>query len=176
MKSGASAAVSCNDERGFEPMPSSPKDRFYEHACKLMEEHPLVPYSTAQTSRSRSLCFAPQDDDGFSVEVEAYDGEVFIHTAGVDSYTFPLNDDPTDVVMEVFGVVRDLLSPHMRLRVLSAGRTPYKFIVESWNGTTWEAEQKTASLAFNYLARRSERIYVNRHLPGRLAEVDPTPA
>lgn len=157
-------------------MPGSPKDRFYEHACKLLKEHPLVPYSTSQTSRSRSLCFAPQDDDGFSVEVEACDGEVFIHTAGVDSYAFPLDDDATDLVAEVLGVVRDLLSPHMRLRVLSAGRTPYKFIIESWNGTSWEPEQQTTSLVFNYLARRSERIYVNRQLPGRLAGVDPPSA
>ena len=165
-----------HDGARFDAMSGSSKDRFYDLACQLMAEHPLVPYSTAETSRSRSLRFEPQDDDGFAVEVEAHDGEVLIHTAGIDSYTFPLDEDPADVVTDVFSVVRDLLSPHMRLRAISAGKTPYKFIVESWNGTSWDSEHTTTSLAFNYFAKRTERIYINRHLPGRLAETDPTRA
>jgi hypothetical protein len=83
---------------------------------------------------------------------------------------FPLAgapDDPTTAVTEAFGLLRDVLSPGMRLRELRAGRMPYRWYLEAAVEGTWHTEQMMGLLLWNFFGRRSERIYQNDHLPAR---------
>ncbi len=57
----------------------------------------------------------------------------------------------------------------MRIRELRAGDKPYRRVMECSDVAGWRGEQKTGFLAWNHLGRRSERVYQNRTLPGKLA-------
>lgn len=73
------------------------------------------------------------------------------------------------MVEDALGLVRDLLSPDMRVRELRAGRSAYRWFIEAFDGRTWKVEHMTGLLFWNYFGRRSEHIYQNAVLPGRLA-------
>jgi len=75
--------------------------------------------------------------------------------------------DPASFVRDALGLVRDLLSPGMRLRELRAAGRPYKWILEGRLSGQWHTEQTMALLIWNYFGVRSERIYQNAHLPER---------
>lgn len=65
--------------------------------------------------------------------------------------------------------MRDLLSPAMRLREICAGGNPYRWLLEAATNHGWRVEYKMGLLFWNFLGRRSERIYRNDHLPAREA-------
>ena len=65
-------------------------------------------------------------------------------------------------------MARDLLSSDMRIREQRAGRHGYRWHAERLEGGKWVVESTTGLLFWNYLGWRSERIYQNTQLPGRL--------
>ena len=58
-------------------------------------------------------------------------------------------------------------SRDMRIREIRSRGKPFRWFVESRNGPAWQVEAETGLLVFNYLGKRSERVYQNRQLPGR---------
>ena len=67
----------------------------------------------------------------------------------------------------VFGLVRDLLSPKMRLRALLSNGLAFRWLLERRERDCWECESSVGLLFWSYFGRRSEAIYVNRVLPAR---------
>lgn len=80
---------------------------------------------------------------------------------------FDDSDDAGALVRDAFGLVRDLLSPAMRLREWRAGNVPYRWVLEVQVADGWRSEQTMGLLFWNYFGRRSERVYQNRQLPAR---------
>jgi hypothetical protein len=116
---------------------------------------------------TRAVLWFPADSsDGYDVTLAATDADIEI-TAGRFHSPCDDNPDPEDFVRHALGFVRDLLSPSMRLRELVAGRTPYRWFLESRQGEGWVPELETGLLIWPYWAQRSQRIYVNHHLPER---------
>lgn len=104
--------------------------------------------------------------DGFDVELEANAGGLELRCG--DMHT-PLacGSDPDEAMRDVLGLLRDLLSPGMRLREQWAGGRAYRWSLEVLGNGGWQREYEMALLVWNFLGRRSERIYQNRHLPVR---------
>lgn len=87
-----------------------------------------------------------------------------------DEHYDPEFYDTEELVDEALGMARDLLSPDMRIRELRAGNKPYRWFMEHSDGTRWHAVHVTGLLFWNYLGRRSEHIYQNHTLPGRMKD------
>ena len=111
--------------------------------------------------------FPRVDDFGFDVEVSVGDREIVVHALGAHEHFELGNGTPSEVCASVLGLVRDLLSPDMRIREIRSRGRPFRWFVESRNGPAWQVEAETGLLVFNYLGKRSERVYQNRQLPGR---------
>ncbi len=72
-------------------------------------------------------------------------------------------------IADLYGLLRDMLSPDMRVRELRARSTPYRGFLESFDGTRWSVEQENGLLFWNYFGRRSVVTYSNSVLPGRMS-------
>lgn len=111
------------------------------------------------------------------MEVEAHPDGLMLFARGVhvhfDEHHDPRLHDAEELVDEALGLARDLLSPAMRIRELCAGGKPYRWVMEYSDGAGWRGEQETGLLVWNYLGRRSERVYQNHALPGRLGGEPP---
>ena len=117
----------------------------------------------------------PAAPGGFEVAVEIEADQVTVHAGGAHDHfeCAPNEPDVAAVAAAALGLVRDLLSPDMRVRELRAGERPYRVHIERRSGQGWAVESTTGLLVWNYFAARSERIYQNRHLAGRLASPAP---
>jgi hypothetical protein len=79
----------------------------------------------------------------------------------------------TDTLIEdLFGLLRDMLSPDMRIRELYAWPSPYRGFLESFDGTHWSAEHVMGLIFWNYFGKRSVRTYSNSVLTGRMSKAD----
>lgn len=85
---------------------------------------------------------------------------------------FELDTEIETFVEHLFGLIRDMLGPEMRVRELWAWPFPYRGFLESFDGTQWSVVQETGLVIWNYLGKRSVRIYFNSVLPGRLPSAD----
>lgn len=114
------------------------------------------------------LRFPRVDDFGFDVDVCVGDREIVVQALGAHEHFDLGNGTPSEVCASVLGLVRDLLSPAMRIREIRSHGRPFRWFVESLNGPEWQVEAETGLLIFNYFGSRSERVYQNRQLPGRM--------
>jgi hypothetical protein len=113
------------------------------------------------------LDIPPCSDAGFNITIQVFPSEIVVSMQGAHEH-FRLEDGPEDLVRSVLGLVRDLLSPAMRVREQCAGGWPFRWHVEMLqNDGTWHTETTTGLFFWNYFGRRSERIYQNHVLPSR---------
>lgn len=102
-------------------------------------------------------------DIRFEIELDAvtlYRGNWhtrFEPTGGIDA-----------LIERLFGLLRDMLSSNMRIRELCAGPSPYRGLLESFDGTHWSTEHAMGLIFWNYFGRRSVRTYSNSILPSRM--------
>ena len=104
--------------------------------------------------------------DGFDVELEANVEGLELRCG--DMHTpLAVGSEPDGAVRDALGMIRDLLSPGMRLREQWAGGSPYRWSLEALGNGGWQCEYEMALFVWNFLGRRSECIYKNGHLPVR---------
>ncbi|MBI3878518.1 MAG: hypothetical protein HY301_00435 [Verrucomicrobia bacterium] len=116
-----------------------------------------------------SLSIPKIDEDGFDVTIEVSpDGVVVFGEGAHQHFDTPESTHPEKIIAAL-GLVRDLLSPHMRVGELRAGKSAFRWFMESLHENEWQAESSTGLLFWNYFARRSERVLQNKTLPGRLS-------
>jgi len=150
-------------------MPQSLPELFQIRAKAILEQHPALRHEwSTYDDQSVGLKFPAQSDSGYDVELLASRDEVTVLTDGAHVHCSCMSpDSPAQVVDEALGLVRDLLSPVMRLRTVQAGQRPYRWYLEMYDGPGWRREHSTALLFWNYLARRSESVRQNEQLPAR---------
>lgn len=115
----------------------------------------------------------PSDaEGGFPVTVEVYPDEIIIRAGGAHR-TLSRDDAKDDLVEESLGLVRDLLSPGMRIREYLASGTPYRWAFEVFQDGRWMTEESVGLFFYNYFGTRTERTFQNRILPARENPVEP---
>lgn len=130
---------------------------------RVAEVHPEV----AVFWRANEVVFPKAGEDGFEVSVQPESGGLIVLTdVGLHVH---IGGDPDEAVGDALGPVRDLLSPDMRVVEQRAGRRGYRWTLERLDTGRWVRVATTGQLFWNYFAGRSERIYQNRRLRGRLA-------
>lgn len=113
------------------------------------------------------LVFPKTTEDGFEISLQPDSRGVIVLTdVGLHVH---VDGAPADAVQDALGLVRDLLTPDMRIVELRAGGGGYRWRMERLESGRWLVEARTGLLFWNYFGRRSERTYQNRRLPGRLA-------
>ena len=144
---------------------------FRQRAGEVLSLHSELSHRWKEDSSTRgaTLLFPKQQPGGFDVLVSAHEEQLTVSTEGAHVHFDRADQEPEQIVEDALGLVRDLLSPDMRVRELHAGRTPYRWFIEAFDGETWRVEHVTGLLFWNYFGHRSEQIYQNDVLPGRLA-------
>jgi len=101
---------------------------------------------------------------------------LFAHGVHVhfDEHYVPRLHDTEELVEVALGLARDLLSPAMRIRKPRADGKPYRWVMESFAGKVECRARDGVAILELYLGRRSERVFQNLTLPGRLADEHPS--
>ncbi len=113
------------------------------------------------------LVFPTRDGDGFDVTLQP-DAQGILAYTDV-AFHEHCGGEPHEAVQQALGLARDLLSPDMRIRERRAGHSGYRWLLERRDGEEWIVESTTGLLFWNYFAARTERVYQNSQLPGRLS-------
>ncbi len=143
-------------------------EAFRQQAEAALARYPRLVHEWQSEPEGVRLRFPAADADGFEVKVVATSASIIVYALGAHEHFESGSEPPARIAAAALGLVRDLLSPDMRIRERASASRPYKWFIESLRGTTWQLESQTGLLVFNYLGARSERTYQNRHLPGRL--------
>jgi hypothetical protein len=143
-------------------------EEFKRQAEAVLAAYPDVPRQWSVEGDAIRLTLPPLDRDGFSIEIVGGVDYLNLFAGGAHEVFDLRTDSAPEVAARVLGCVRDLLSPDMQLRELAAGGRPYRWIIEARAAEGWHPEIETGLLFFNYFGERTERIYQNRQLSGRL--------
>jgi hypothetical protein len=141
---------------------------FVEYGKRLFAKHPELLHSwKIDDDEDHCILDIPKRaDNGFGITVGVAADEISLFCEGFHEH-YPLEGDPDTFANHYIGFLYDLLTPLMRLREHLAGESPYKWALECLEGDIWRPERTTGLLFFNYLGRRSERIYQNFSFPLR---------
>lgn len=139
-------------------------DELHNQTERILLDHPDIPH----TWRGDALVFLTTEASGFEIRLHPEEHGIVVF-AGLGLHEH-FEESPAEAVRDALGLVRDLLSPDMRVRELRAGRFAYRWILERMAGDRWLPESETGLLFWNYFGKRSQRIYQNKALPGRLSE------
>jgi len=144
---------------------------FVQAAKAALSETPQITHSWAIAANEArcSLLIPKTNEDGFDVTVEASLDGIVVFAAGAHEHFDIPESTHQERIVAALGLVRNLLSPHMRIRELRAGKSAYRWHLEALHNNEWQTEGFTGLLFWNYFAKRSERILQNTTLPGRLA-------
>ena len=132
-------------------------------ANRVLEAHPELQH---RWDAGGELTFPALSESGFDVVLQP-DRQGIIVSTSVGFHEHCEGPLPP-AVTAALGLARDLLSPDMRVREQRAGGRPYRWHLERRVAGGWAPESQTGLLLWNYLGRRTERIYENAHLPARL--------
>lgn len=143
------------------------REPFVQEADLIFAEHLELRHEWHRQGREAKLILQPATPDGFEVWAVASDTELIVGAEGAHHHFEYDEGSMVQLVAAALGLVRDLLSPAMRLREYSAGGSPYRWVLESHAGGTWHEEEESGSLFYNWFGRRSERLRQNYHLPPR---------
>ena len=99
-----------------------------EEAAKALAGHPNLRHEWSNEGAVVTLHFPPADARGFEVAIQAGEGYLYV-LMGRNHQPFDVDArNPRDAVTAALGLVRDLLSPNMRLRELRAAERPYRWL------------------------------------------------
>ena len=142
---------------------------FVKRARELFQDNPRAKHSwSVDADEDHCILDIPeQAAEGFSVTVQAFADEIILSAGGAHCH-FDAKAGIESCVETVLGLVRDLLSPQMRVRELRSNNRPYRWYIEVWNGEQWLAEEEYGYFFWNYFGRKAERHYQNHVLKSRL--------
>jgi hypothetical protein len=147
-------------------------ESFRRYGTTVLARNPEVAHEWSTEPDSCDLSIPARSPNGFDIRFEIDPNAVTLYWGN-----WHTRFEPTDTVVEdLFGLLRDMLSPDMRVRELCASSNPYRGFLESYDGTRWSTEHEMALIFWNYFGKRSVRTYSNSVLPGRMSKANPSAA
>ncbi|MFK8012687.1 MAG: hypothetical protein AB8B80_11635 [Marinicellaceae bacterium] len=113
------------------------------------------------------------NSNGFDVIVSMDELDVYILTdCGYhDHWRLTEFKNNNEALESIFGLVRDMLSENMQIKVMLSNKSPYRWILQFKEESQWMDESTTGLLFWNYFGRRREEVYKNQHLlPRKMKE------
>jgi hypothetical protein len=105
-------------------------------------------------------------DAGFDIMIEIDTDEITFRGEGWHGH-YLCQDPKIEFVASMLGLLRDLLSPSMRIRERLSNGTPYKWTLENFEGGTWVNENTCGVFFWNRFGKKTEKVYCNKVLPSR---------
>lgn len=93
--------------------------------------------------------------------------EYYREAMGIDPYDLYASREPAE---QALGLVRDILSPAVRIRERRAAGIPYYAALETQVRGRWRRRRSVTLLRYSYFGRREERLWSNTHLGPRAAK------
>ncbi|MFK8013467.1 MAG: hypothetical protein AB8B80_15620 [Marinicellaceae bacterium] len=109
------------------------------------------------------------NSNGFDVSVSMDEVDLYILTdCGFhDHWRLTEFKNNNEALESIFGLVRDMLSENMQIKVMLTNKSPYRWILQFREENEWIDESTTGLLFWNYFGRRREEVYKNQHLMPR---------
>jgi hypothetical protein len=146
-------------------------DAVLRQARDILARHPDLAHRWNEHGSNHELTFPALDPTGFDVIVSIEENGTTLFARGAHRHVQPIEgQDVESLASETLGLVRDLLSPDMRIREFCASGSAYRWQMEACTADGWKAVEVTALIFWNYFGRRLEKIYQNHILPGRLRQ------
>src|SRR5262245_33584768 len=146
-------------------------DAVLRQSREILSRHPELAHRWKQQGNNHELTFSALELTGFDVIVSITNDDVTIFARGAHRHIQPIEgQDVESLAAEALGLVRDLLSPDMRVREFCASGSGYRWQIEICTADGWKPTEVTGLIFWTYFGRRSEKIYQNRILPGRLCQ------
>ena len=143
---------------------------FRQHGTAILAKHPQIRRRWSVESDHCKLLIPRATPDGFDISFDVEPAMVTLSWGNWHSHIEPTGEIE-EFVESQFGLLRDMLSPGMRVRELWAGRAPYRGYLEFLDGKQWCVEQSMCLVFWNYLGSRSVRIFSNTSLTSRIHEL-----
>ncbi len=115
------------------------------------------------------IIFLKEEENGFNIIINEYEDEIFLELDNGFHYHYEIQlyESYDEIYQDIFGLVRDLLSNNMRIRVIYKKENPIKWILEYYENNKWKEETVIGSFSFNFFSKKIEKIYTNNILPPR---------
>lgn len=142
--------------------------RFVEIAKHFFSRHPELEHHWS-IDADEDHCFLEiigVGSPGYDITIEVHPDDITLFAKGFHNH-YMVMEPLEDFLLEFFGRVRDMLSPAMRIRELLSSGSPYRWHLENQTDGQWHSESTCGMLLWNWLGRRSERLYTNTNLPIR---------
>ena len=142
---------------------------FAVEAKQLFRKYPHIAHkwSIGDDQDVCALVIPKSSDEGFDISFYVTAEEVTVHCASFHEH-YSIEGDVIEFAAYCIGMLYDLLTPTMRVRISSAGATPYKWTLEMLEKNKWLQQGSTALIFYNYFSKRSETILQNSALEARL--------
>ena len=143
-------------------------DSFRRYGTTVFSRNPEIVHVWSLEPNRCELSIPARSENGFDIRFEIDLNAVTLYWGN-----WHTRFESTDrLVEDLFGLLRDMLSPDMRVRELCANSNPYRGFLESYDGSRWSTEYEMGLIFWNYFGKRSVRTYSNTILPGRLSKAN----
>ena len=109
-------------------------------------------------------------DAGFDITAHIDSGEITLWSEGWHEH-YTCTEPKADFVAQLLGLIRDMLSPSMRIRETLSNGVPYKWSLENFEDGTWVVENTCGLFFWNWFGEKAEKFYRNEVLPSRVTVV-----
>jgi len=132
---------------------------FVKRAKELFQDNPRAKHSwSVDADEDHCILDIPeQAPEGFSVTVQAFADEIILSAGGAHCH-FDAKAGIESCVETVLGLVRDLLSPQMRVRELRSNNRPYRWYIEVWTVSSGWRRRSTATFSGTILEGKQSAI------------------
>jgi hypothetical protein len=146
-----------------------PYQVFIHYAKEALTQTPEIKHSWSidEQKDQCTLRIPKRNEKGFDIKVDVYGLEIILWARGIDFVHISFEENYEQTVTDMLGLIRDLLSPTMRIRELRAGDSTYRWHMECLRDEKWVREESCGLIFWNFLGKRSEIIYQNYILEGR---------
>jgi len=106
-------------------------------------------------------------EKGFDVSAVADEREVSVYTEYIAHDHFSSEDNHEECSYQALGLVRDLLTPKMRIKVFEVGGKDYRADMEIQHDGSWRRASTTALFAFTLFRKKTIKYFSNERLSER---------
>jgi hypothetical protein len=141
---------------------------FASEAKRILARHPGVQHSwSIDADEDHAILeIEGKGDAGFDITAHIDSSEIILWSEGWHEH-YAATEPKTDFVAHMLGLIRDMLSPSMRIRETLSNGTPYKWNLENLEDGTWVVENTCGLFFWNWFGKKTEKFYSNEALPAR---------
>ncbi len=142
------------------------ENQFYSYISKILQSEKEIVYEWRENNTE--IIFKKNSDDGFDILVGCHNNNYIYLDTGIGYHDhFEAFEKFEEILIEVMGLVRDLLTQKMRIIEILSNNKPRKWLLQIFEEDKWKTEYVTGTLFWNIFGKRTTKVYSNDILPVR---------